>query len=75
MRAIGVVLTGSGDDGAAGIEAIKRGGGRTIVQDPATAEYQSMPSAAIGTGCVDFVLPLGRIAPALRELVSTGDLT
>ena len=73
-RAIGVILTGSGADGAAGIEAIKHGGGRTIAQDRATSEHFSMPAAAIRTGCIDFVLPLGGIAPALRELVTTGGL-
>jgi two-component system chemotaxis response regulator CheB len=62
-RAVGVVLTGNGSDGASGIAAIKHGGGCTIVQDPRDAEYPSMPRAAIATGCVDSVLPLVAIAP------------
>jgi two-component system, chemotaxis family, protein-glutamate methylesterase/glutaminase len=66
--AIGVVLTGMLRDGAHGVRAIKRHGGRVLAQDPATARAPSMPSSAIATGCVDFVLPLSRIAPALIAL-------
>jgi two-component system, chemotaxis family, protein-glutamate methylesterase/glutaminase len=68
-RAVGVILTGSGSDGAAGLRSISRAGGRTIVQEPATAEYSAMPSAAGATGCADFTLPLSRIGPALTALV------
>jgi two-component system, chemotaxis family, protein-glutamate methylesterase/glutaminase len=67
-RAIAVVLTGRLGDGAAGVQAVKRAGGRVLVQDQATAECFGMPSAAIATGCVDFVLPLATIAPALITL-------
>jgi two-component system chemotaxis response regulator CheB len=66
--AIGVVLTGMLRDGTEGIRAIKRHGGRVLTQDPATARAGGMPSSAIATGCVDFVLPLSRIAPALVAL-------
>src|SRR5436309_202306 len=51
-RAIGVVLTGSGIDGATGLRAIKGTGGTTVVQDPSTAAHRSMPQAAVATGCV-----------------------
>jgi two-component system, chemotaxis family, protein-glutamate methylesterase/glutaminase len=68
QRAIGVVLTGMLGDGARGVRAIKRHGGRVLVQDPDTARAAGMPSNAIATGCVDFVLPLNRIAPALITL-------
>jgi two-component system, chemotaxis family, protein-glutamate methylesterase/glutaminase len=64
-RAIAVVLTGMLDDGAKGLHAIKTRGGRTLAQDPGTAVGFGMPTAAIRTGSVDFVLPLDRIAPAL----------
>ncbi|MFC7529152.1 chemotaxis protein CheB [Actinoplanes sp. GCM10030250] len=64
-RAIGVVLTGRLGDGAAGLRAIKRHGGRTIVEDPSTAYAGDMPAAALATGCVDLVLPLPHIARAL----------
>lgn len=68
-RAIGVVLTGGGCDGAQGIQAIKRCGGRVLVQEPTSAERSDMPDAAIRTGCVDFILPLSTLAPALISLV------
>ena len=66
---IAVVLTGTGDDGAEGAQAVKANGGMVIAQDKATAEFFGMPAAAIRTGAVDRVLPLGAIAPALVELV------
>jgi two-component system, chemotaxis family, protein-glutamate methylesterase/glutaminase len=47
---------------------VKQHGGRVLVQDPAAARAASMPSHAISTGCVDFVLPLERIASALVTL-------
>ena len=68
-RAIAVVLTGYGRDGAAGIQAIKQHGGRVIVQDPATANVASMPQAAIDTHQVDWVLPLETIPQTLINLV------
>ena len=68
-RAIGVILSGSGMDGAAGIRAIKAKGGTTIIQDPASAAHGGMPQAARATGAVDFALPLGEIGPALVNLV------
>lgn len=72
-RAIAVVLTGSGSDGAAGIEAIKQMGGTTIAQDQASSEVFGMPGAAVNTGCVDFVLPLEEIGPALETLLLKQD--
>jgi two-component system chemotaxis response regulator CheB len=68
-RVIGVILTGRLDDGAAGARAIKSRGGRVLAQDGTTSEQFAMPSAAASTGCVDWVLPLGRIGPALVSLV------
>jgi len=68
-RAIALVLSGSGSDGSMGVRAIKKMGGTVIVQDEETAEFFGMPGAAIQTGAVDFVLPLGEIAPALVTLV------
>jgi len=65
--AVGVVLTGSGRDGAQGMAAIKRNGGSTIAQDPAEAEYSGMPRAAIATGFVDAVAPLAAIAAAISR--------
>src|SRR5688500_10764807 len=69
-RAIAVVLSGSGSDGAMGVKAIKKMGGTVIVQDEKTAEFFGMPGAAQQTGLVDFILPLAEIAPALRTLLA-----
>ena len=69
-RSIGVVLSGSGRDGAAGARTIKEAGGITIAQLPETAEFRHMPEAAIETGCVDFILPLAEIAEKLAALCS-----
>jgi two-component system chemotaxis response regulator CheB len=68
-RAIAVVLTGTGRDGAMGVQAIKKMGGTVIVQDEKTAEFFGMPGAAIQTGQADFILPLDEIASALVTLV------
>ena len=67
-RAIGIVLTGANEDGAAGLAAIKRNGGVSIVQDPETASRRTMPDAAIAAAAVDAVLPLEEIGPFLYGL-------
>lgn len=67
-RLTGVILTGASADGAAGLAAIKRMGGRAIVQAPETAEVDIMPKAAIAACSVDAILPLGDIGPALANL-------
>lgn len=68
-RAVAVVLTGTGRDGAMGAEAVSSRGGTVIAQDPASAEFSGMPQAAVDTGAVDFVLPLEEIAAVVRGLV------
>ncbi|MCC5618780.1 chemotaxis protein CheB [Nostoc sp. CHAB 5836] len=68
-RAIALVLSGTGSDGAMGVEAIKKMGGTVIVQDVKTAEFSGMPSAAIQTGNIDFILPLDEISNTLVTLV------
>ena len=72
-KVIAVVLTGTGTDGAMGVRAIKKMGGTVIAQDKETSEFFGMPEAAIKTGEVDFILPLGDIAKAVTTLVSGGD--
>jgi two-component system, chemotaxis family, protein-glutamate methylesterase/glutaminase len=69
-RAIGVILSGAGMDGADGIRAIKAKGGTTLVQDPATAAHTGMPQAARATNCVDYTLSLEEIGPAITSLVT-----
>ncbi|MEU6390291.1 chemotaxis protein CheB [Streptomyces sp. NPDC046939] len=68
-RAVAVVLTGTGNDGAMGVDAVKSRGGTVIAQDPQSAEFRGMPEAAVGTGAVDFVLPLEEIPTVVRGLV------
>jgi two-component system chemotaxis response regulator CheB len=67
-RAIGIVLTGANEDGAAGLAAIKRNGGVSLVQDPETAARRSMPDAAIAGSVADAILPLEQIGPFLHGL-------
>jgi two-component system, chemotaxis family, protein-glutamate methylesterase/glutaminase len=67
-RAAGVVLTGSLDDGTAGLAAIKEAGGVTIVQDPAEAFAPSMPRSAIDLVGVEHILPVRKIAALLVSL-------
>lgn len=69
-RLTGVILTGASADGAVGLAAIKRMGGRAIVQAPETAEVDIMPKAALAACEADAVLPLDDIGPALAELAS-----
>ncbi|HMF98646.1 MAG TPA: chemotaxis protein CheB [Vicinamibacterales bacterium] len=68
--AIGVILTGSLDDGTDGLWAIKQLGGCAIVQDPLEALFPSMPQNAIDHVNVDYILPLAEIAPMLARLTS-----
>ncbi|HWS71022.1 MAG TPA: CheB methylesterase domain-containing protein, partial [Thermoanaerobaculia bacterium] len=64
-NATGVLLTGMGDDGAAGLAEMHAGGALTIAQDEATCVVFGMPKEAIARGAVDHVLPLGEIAGAV----------
>lgn len=69
-RAIGIVLSGTGSDGAIGMRAIKAAGGITIVQEPDSAKYDGMPQASIHTGSIDLILGAGEIGAALERLAS-----
>jgi two-component system, chemotaxis family, protein-glutamate methylesterase/glutaminase len=67
-RAVGIVLTGANQDGAAGLARLKRLGGVAIVQDPATSERRTMPDAALAATDADAVLPLEEIPAFLYGL-------
>ncbi len=68
MRAISIVLSGTGSDGAVGISRIKECAGVTIAQSPEDAEYDEMPRSALATGMVDIVLPVVDMPQKLIEL-------
>ncbi len=71
-RMASVVLTGTGSDGAAGTRSVLASGGLTFAQDPATAQYDGMPTAAIATGAVRRILPLTKLAADLERAVVHG---
>ena len=64
-RAIGIVLSGTGSDGTAGVRAIKGEGGMVMAQNPASTEFDGMPRSAIATGLVDYELPAAEMATQL----------
>ena len=61
-RAVGVILTGMGSDGAAGLLELRRAGGATLAQDEASCVVAGMPAAAVAAGAVDQVVPLDELA-------------
>ncbi|MEO6271522.1 MAG: chemotaxis protein CheB, partial [Lautropia sp.] len=67
-RAVGVVLSGSGSDGAVGLARIRELGGVALAQTPDEADHSSMPSACIASGAIDFVLPVAAIPAQLIRL-------
>lgn len=67
-NAIGIILSGTGSDGAHGVRAIKGAGGFLFAQDEASARYNGMPRAAVETGCVDMVLSPEKIASELGSI-------
>jgi two-component system chemotaxis response regulator CheB len=67
--AVGVLLTGMGDDGADGLLAVRQAGGRTFAQDRLSCTVFGMPAAAIERGAVEQVLPLDELSAALRRLL------
>ena len=72
-KAIGVIMTGMGDDGVEGLGEIQRKGGITIAQDEKTSIIYGMPKVAVERGVVDFVLGLYEIVPKLNALVKGGE--
>lgn len=66
--AIGIVLSGTGSDGAQGLREIKAEGGISLVQDPKTAKFDGMPSMAIANDHPDMVLPVRQLAQELVKI-------
>ena len=69
-RAVGIILSGTGSDGAYGVQAIRAAGGITIAQSESTAKYNGMPLAAVDTGCVDLVLAPEEIGARFARVIS-----
>jgi len=70
-QALGIILTGMGNDGAQGMAALKAAGGKTIAQDQKTSVIFGMPKSAINLGAVDLVRPLSEIAPEIVRFAKT----
>jgi two-component system chemotaxis response regulator CheB len=70
-RVVAVVLSGSLDDGTAGLRAVKSRGGMAVVQDPEEAQYQGMPLHAVEGDHPDLILPVAEIGKALAELAES----
>ncbi len=73
--AIGIVLSGTGDDGTEGLRNIKAEGGITFAQEPKTAQYGDMPKNAIAAQAVDFVLSPEQISEELKSIVRHPEIT
>jgi two-component system, chemotaxis family, protein-glutamate methylesterase/glutaminase len=71
-NASAALLTGMGDDGAAGLLALRRAGARTLVQDEASSVVWGMPGAAVGLGAAEEVLPLQQVAHRLLAVAHDG---
>jgi two-component system chemotaxis response regulator CheB len=70
-NAVGVILTGMGDDGARGLKEMLDAGARTMAQDEATSVVWGMPGAAVKLGGAQEILPLGRVAENIMRLAQT----
>ena len=69
QKGIGIILTGMGTDGVLGMKKIKEAGGLTISQDEQSSVVFGMPKAAIDSGCIDRVLPLGEISGEIERII------
>ena len=68
-NALGVIMTGMGDDGAAGLLEMRKAGAATIAQDEASCVVYGMPKEAVRLGAVERVLPLAAIAPSIGGII------
>ncbi|TCC89973.1 chemotaxis protein CheB [Pedobacter hiemivivus] len=71
-KSIAIILSGLGSDGTEGIKAIKKEGGMVMVRNPETSEFSSMPSHALATGIVDFILEPELMPGAIEDYVKYG---
>ncbi|MBC7937874.1 MAG: chemotaxis protein CheR, partial [Rhizobacter sp.] len=71
-KAIGIILSGLGKDGTEGIKAIKDAGGMTIARNPENTEFESMPSSAIATGLIDFILEPEFMPGTIEDYIKYG---
>ena len=69
-HAIAVVLSGMGSDGTLGLQAVKALGGLIVVQQPDTAQFDSMPSSAIASGCADIVAPAAALPGLIFDYIA-----
>ncbi|WP_299150679.1 CheR family methyltransferase [uncultured Dokdonia sp.] len=72
-EAVGVILSGTGSDGTKGVQAIKKAGGLVLVQQPEDASFDGMPSSAINTGDVDYIVPAGEMIDEIHRYYNSGD--
>ena len=73
-KAIAIILSGLGSDGTEGIRSIKKAGGMVIARNPATSAFSSMPSSAIATGMVDFILEPALMPAAIEDYIKNFDI-
>ncbi len=73
-RAVGIILSGTGSDGASGLKAIKASGGLTIAQDPKSSKYDGMPVAAIESKATEKILPPEEIGEYIKRYVSNEEM-
>lgn len=72
-KAIGIILSGLGSDGSEGIKSIKEAGGMTIARNPESSQFSSMPSNAIATDMIDFILEPQFMPTAIESYVKQND--
>ena len=73
-RAVGIIMSGAGSDGARGIADIHQAGGLVMAQEPKSAQLDGMPLSALETGLVDLILPPAHMAEALATIASSPDV-
>lgn len=72
-RAVGIILSGSGEDGTLGLKAIKAAGGLTMIQPPDDAEFADMPQSAAKAHAIDYTVALDQIGPRLKRYFNQTD--